>query len=59
MITYTYCCPSCGVEFDARQRMSESPLTNCATPGCTGTPRRVIQPSSFVLKGKGWFRDGY
>lgn len=59
MVTYVYECPTCGQQFDARQRMSEPPLTNCRTEGCAGVPRRIIQPSSFVLKGKGWFRDGY
>lgn len=59
MPTYSYRCPVCGHEFDAKQRMSESPLTNCPSPGCDGTPKRQIQPATFVLKGKGWYKDGY
>jgi len=59
MVTYVYECPTCGQQFEARQRMSEPALTNCRTAGCGGAPRRVILPSVFVLKGKGWFKDGY
>ncbi len=59
MLTYTYHCPRCERLWEERQRMSEPPLTNCTTPGCSGSPRRVIQPSNFVLKGKGWYKDGY
>lgn len=59
MPTYVYVCPQCQKEWEARQSISEPPLTNCSTPGCQGNPKRVIQPSNFVLKGKGWFKDGY
>lgn len=59
MVTYVYECPTCGQQFEARQKMSEPALINCRTAGCEGAPRRVILPSVFVLKGKGWFKDGY
>lgn len=59
MPTYCYRCPVCGREFDVRQGMSEPPLTNCPDPKCEGVPKRQIQPATFVLRGKGWFRDGY
>jgi len=59
MTTYSYLCPKCGHEFDAKQRISEPPLTNCPSPACDGVPKRQIQPASFVLLGKGWYKDGY
>lgn len=60
MPTYTYECQTCKQEFEAEQKISEPPLDKCQTPRCSGTPKRTIPSStSFVLKGKGWFRDGY
>lgn len=60
MPTYSYVCPKCGREFEAKQRMSESPLTNCPSPACDGVPKRQIAgATTFVLLGKGWYKDGY
>ena len=60
MPSYAYLCPKCGHEFDARQRMTEPPLTNCPSPECDGVPKRQIAgATTFVLLGKGWYKDGY
>lgn len=125
MPTYRYKCESCGHEFEAEQRISDPPLTNCtmidarlaersqafkdsvgvfswqegksadghphrcscqaddsaphkhgeddphacyrcscsaytpAEPRCSGKVTRLISSTSFVLKGPGWFKDGY
>jgi putative FmdB family regulatory protein len=60
MLTYTYECQTCCQEWEERQRISEPPLTHCPTPGCYGVPRRLVSAAApFVLKGKGWFKDGY
>jgi putative FmdB family regulatory protein len=40
MITYTYRCDDCGQTFEARQRITEDPLTEC--PACGGAVRRLI-----------------
>jgi len=55
MPTYVYRCSRCDCEFEAVQRITEEPLVNC--PQCQrASLERVIQPSSFVLKGSGWYR---
>jgi len=60
MLSYTYECPKCAHEFEAKQRISEPPLTTCPRPACDGVPRRLVSAAApFVLKGKGWFKDGY
>jgi len=53
MPTYAYRCADCGHEFDAFQKFSEDPLTEC--PNCGGTIRRVFQPVGVVFKGSGWY----
>ena len=51
MPTYHYRCSSCGHSFDAFQKFSEDPLTDC--PQCEGSIRRVIQPVGVVFKRSG------
>jgi len=53
MPIYTYRCRTCDHEFDARQRFSDSPLTEC--PVCSGDLRRVIAPVGIVFKGSGFY----
>ncbi len=53
MPTYSYKCNQCGHEFDARQRMSDDPLTEC--PVCGGPVRRVVSSVGIVFKGKGFY----
>ena len=58
MPIYEYACDKCGHEFEREQRMADPPIKTC--PKCKG--RRVtklISRSSFVLKGGGWYADGY
>jgi predicted nucleic acid-binding Zn ribbon protein len=72
MPTYEYECGKCRGTFEVEQKISEPPLTKCARVGrlyvgngfvdtsCNGELRRLISsPAAFVLKGKGWFKDGY
>lgn len=57
MPTYEYLCPKCGT-VEVEQKISEEPLKVC--PTCKEQPvQRQIAQTSFVLKGKGWARDGY
>jgi putative FmdB family regulatory protein len=53
MPTYTYQCDACGHGFDAVQRFSDDPLSEC--PECGSPVRRVIQPVGVVFKGSGWY----
>jgi len=58
MPIYEYECGKCGHGFEREQRMADPPVKTC--PECRS--RRVsklISRSSFVLKGGGWYKDGY
>ena len=59
MPTYDYACASCGHRLEVRQRISDDPLVDC--PECHEPELRKLlsNAGSFVLKGGGWFRDGY
>ena len=58
MPTYEYVCKSCGNTWEASQRISESPLTEC--PKCHAQmAQRLISGGSFILKGGGWYADAY
>jgi len=55
---YEYQCKGCGFEFEREQRIHDKPLRKC--PSCGGMKaKRLISRTSFVLKGSGWYRDGY
>lgn len=53
MPLYTYRCNNCNHEFEARQRMSDDPLTDC--PVCEGDVRRVVSSVGVVFKGSGFY----
>ncbi|MBI4237351.1 MAG: zinc ribbon domain-containing protein [Deltaproteobacteria bacterium] len=57
MPMYEYGCKQCGKQTEVLQKMSDAPLTTC--PDCGGTLERLISQTSFVLKGGGWYKDGY
>lgn len=58
MPIYEYACDKCGHEFEREQRMSDPPIKTC--PKCKGRKvTKLISRSSFVLKGGGWYADGY
>ena len=44
--------------FERDQRMSDAPVKTC--PKCKGRKvTKLISQTSFVLKGSGWYADGY
>ena len=58
MPTYEYVCKSCGHAWEAEQRISENPLTEC--PSChQQAAQRQISGGNFILKGGGWYSDLY
>jgi putative FmdB family regulatory protein len=58
MPIYEYSCGACGHEFEASQRITEPPLQRCVRCGTDAASRKVSRPS-FILKGGGWYADGY
>jgi putative FmdB family regulatory protein len=59
MPTYQYVCDACGKEFEAQQRMSDAPLTECQC-GEKGQVRRLIgSGAGIIFKGKGFYETDY
>lgn len=59
-LTYEFRCVKCHHTFEMRQAMTAPPPQLC--PACDGidTVERVISGGAgFLLKGGGWFKDGY
>jgi putative FmdB family regulatory protein len=55
---YEYRCGSCGHEFEAMQKMSDAPLTDC--PGCEKRELvKLISAAGFRLKGGGWYETDF
>lgn len=58
MPTYTYRCDACDSEFEKEQRIVEPPIKKCPSCG-KAKARRLITGGNFILKGGGWYSDGY
>lgn len=56
MPTYEYRCHK-GHEFEREQRITDKPVKKC--PECGAECRRLISRSNFILRGSGWYLDGY
>jgi putative FmdB family regulatory protein len=52
--TYEYACTACGHRFDAVQRFTDEPLTEC--PECGSALRKVYGAVGIVLKGSGFYK---
>jgi putative FmdB family regulatory protein len=51
---YEYRCTACEHEFEALQKMSDEPLTDC--PACQkDSLTKLISAAGFQLKGGGWY----
>jgi putative FmdB family regulatory protein len=55
MPTYAYHCRACEKDFEAKQRFSDDPLTECIICEAEDAVFRVIQPAGIVFKGSGWY----
>jgi len=58
-MTYEYLCTTCGHEWEAEQSISEAPLKTCPNCGNDTAKRQVSGGMGFILKGGGWYADGY
>ncbi len=54
---YEYQCSKCGEIFEAFQKITDEPLTECRL--CHGRVEKLISHSSFQLKGSGWYLTDY
>jgi putative FmdB family regulatory protein len=54
MPIYTYRCENCGVQFDQKQKFTDSPLVTCPECGKKAL-RKVYQPVGIVFKGSGFY----
>ena len=57
MPIYEYKCANCSRVFEAIQKFTDEPLTECRF--CQGPVERLISNSSFQLKGSGWYVTDY
>jgi putative FmdB family regulatory protein len=57
MPIYEYRCQACGDEFEVIQKISEGPLKRCSK--CGGRLEKLLSRTAFLLKGGGWYADGY
>lgn len=55
MPVYTFKCPVCGKEVEEKTKIDEQ--YTCTE--CQEICIKIPQKSSFVLKGSGWYKDGY
>jgi len=53
MPTYEYACKKCGHRFEAWQKITDEPLTEC--PKCGSEIHRVLFPAGVVFKGSGFY----
>src|ERR1700712_2362009 len=58
MPTYSYLCDACGGTFELEQRISEDPIKKCSLCGKPQARRQIVS-GNFILKGGGWYSDGY
>jgi putative FmdB family regulatory protein len=54
---YEYQCTKCGEVFEAFQKITDEPLSQCKF--CHSSVEKLISQSSFQLKGSGWYLTDY
>ena len=58
-MTYEYVCTQCGHAWEAEQSISAAALTTCPSCGTEHAKRQISRGAGFILKGGGWYADGY
>lgn len=58
MPIYEYYCKHCDKIIEIEQSISDNPLTICPECG-KNSFKRLISNTTFMLKGSGWYKDGY
>ncbi len=58
-MTYEYACAACGHEWEAEQSIRAQALKKCPKCGKLEAKRQISRGAGFILKGGGWYADGY
>src|SRR6185295_3257863 len=58
-MTYEYVCEACGHQWEAEQSIKDAALKKCVACGKNTAKRLVSGGTGFLLKGGGWYADGY
>jgi putative FmdB family regulatory protein len=58
-MTYEYVCAACEHQWEAEQPISAAPLTACPSCHEEAARRQISGGAGFILKGGGWYADGY
>lgn len=57
MPIYEYRCKACGDIFEVIQKFGDPPVRECRR--CSGELEKLLSRTAFVLRGGGWYSDGY
>jgi len=57
MPIYEYACRECGHEFEIIHKVGEGRKRKC--PECGGRLEKLVSRTSFLLRGGGWYDQGY
>ena len=57
MPIYEYRCKSCEKVFEVIQQLGDRPLRKCRE--CSGKLEKLVSRTAFLLKGGGWYNEGY
>lgn len=58
MPIYEYECGTCGGRFEVAQKFSDPLVAECKLCNAPNV-RKLLSPTSFVLKGSGWYATDY
>src|SRR5258708_28007633 len=59
MPTYDYICTACKHAWELEQRIVEDPVRKCPKCHANKAKRQISSGAGFILKGGGWYADGY
>ncbi len=59
MPTYDYICTKCHHAWELEQRIVEDPVRKCPKCRANTAKRQISSGAGFILKGGGWYADGY
>ena len=58
-MTYEYACKSCNHKWEAQQKITDEALDTCPKCDEKTAQRQISGGTGHILKGGGWFKDGY